>query len=53
MSESRQSRAYGDLMEIRGRPSFGFKNPKYVISREVTNDWQDWEDQGHNSFSGN
>ena len=30
------------------------KNPKYVLSMEVTNDYKGgyWEDQGYNSFSG-
>ena len=34
--------------------SLGFKNPKYVTSMEVTNEYKGgyWEDQGYNSFSG-
>src|ERR1700731_4831859 len=47
-------RAYGFPMKIRGPTKLGFKNPKYVISMEVTNDYKGgyWEDQGYNSFSG-
>ena len=41
-------------MKIRVPTKLGFKNPKYVISMEVTNDYKGgfWEDQGYNSFSG-
>src|ERR1700731_3124257 len=48
-------RAYGYPMKIRVPTKLGFKNPKYVISMEVTNDYKGgyWEDQGYNSFSGN
>lgn len=48
-------RAYGFPMKIRVPTKLGFKNPKYVISMEVTNDYKGgyWEDQGYNSFSGN
>ena len=47
-------RAYGFPMKIRVPTKLGFKNPKYVISMEVTNDYKGgyWEDQGYNSFSG-
>ncbi len=47
-------RAYGFPMKIRVPTKLGFKNPKYVISMEVTNDYKGgyWEDMGYNSFSG-
>src|SRR5215469_2721307 len=47
-------RAYGYPMKIRVPTKLGFKNPKYVISMEVTNTYKGgyWEDQGYNSFSG-
>src|SRR5689334_600196 len=47
-------RAYGYPMKIRVPTKLGFKNPKYVISMEVTNAYKGgyWEDQGYNSFSG-
>src|SRR5689334_8581416 len=47
-------RAYGFPMKIRVPTKLGFKNPKYVLSMEVTNDYKGgyWEDQGYNSFSG-
>jgi DMSO/TMAO reductase YedYZ molybdopterin-dependent catalytic subunit len=47
-------RAYGFPMKIRVPTKLGFKNPKYVMSIEVTNDYKGgyWEDQGYNSFSG-
>jgi DMSO/TMAO reductase YedYZ molybdopterin-dependent catalytic subunit len=47
-------RAYGYPMRIRVPTKLGFKNPKYVVSMEVTNDYKGgyWEDQGYNSFSG-
>jgi DMSO/TMAO reductase YedYZ molybdopterin-dependent catalytic subunit len=47
-------RAYGYPMKIRVPTKLGFKNPKYVISMEVTNEYKGgyWEDQGYNSFSG-
>ena len=47
-------KAYGYPMKIRVPTKLGFKNPKYVISMEVTNDYKGgyWEDQGYNSFSG-
>src|SRR6201996_3083625 len=47
-------RAYGYPMKIRVPTKLGFKNPKYVISLEVTNDYKGgyWEDQGYNDFSG-
>ena len=48
------TRAYGFPMKIRIPTKLGFKNPKYVVSIEVTNDYKGgyWEDQGYNSFSG-
>src|SRR5437870_13742446 len=47
-------RAYGFPMKIRVPTKLGFKNPKYVMSMEVTNDYKGGfsEDQGYNSFSG-
>ena len=47
-------RAYGYPMKIRVPTKLGFKNPKYVVSLEVTNDYKGgyWEDMGYNSFSG-
>lgn len=47
-------RAYGYPIKIRIPTKLGFKNPKYVVSLEVTNDYKGgyWEDQGYNSFSG-
>jgi DMSO/TMAO reductase YedYZ molybdopterin-dependent catalytic subunit len=47
-------RKYGYPMKIRVPTKLGFKNPKYVIAMEVTNDYKGgyWEDQGYNSFSG-
>jgi DMSO/TMAO reductase YedYZ molybdopterin-dependent catalytic subunit len=47
-------RAYGFPMKIRVPTKLGFKNPKYVVSLEVTNDYKGgyWEDQGYNDFSG-
>jgi DMSO/TMAO reductase YedYZ molybdopterin-dependent catalytic subunit len=46
--------AYGYPMKIRVPTKLGFKNPKYVISMEVTNAYKGgyWEDQGYNDFSG-
>jgi DMSO/TMAO reductase YedYZ molybdopterin-dependent catalytic subunit len=47
-------RAYGYPMKIRVPTKLGFKNPKYVISMEITNAYKGgyWEDQGYNDFSG-
>src|SRR5271165_3247316 len=47
-------RAYGFPMKIRVPTKLGFKNPKYVISMEITNEYKGgyWEDQGYNSFGG-
>ncbi len=47
-------KAYGYPMKIRVPTKLGFKNPKYVIGMEVTNDYKGgyWEDQGYNAFSG-
>lgn len=47
-------RAYGFPMKIRIPTKLGFKNPKYVVGMEVTNDYKGgyWEDQGYNDFSG-
>ena len=40
-------RAYGFPMKIRVPTKLGFKNPKYVVSMEVTNDYKGgyWEDR--------
>ena len=47
-------KAYGYPMKVRIPTRLGFKNPKYVISMEVTNDYKGgyWENQGYNWFSG-
>ncbi|MBB5045583.1 DMSO/TMAO reductase YedYZ molybdopterin-dependent catalytic subunit [Rhodopseudomonas rhenobacensis] len=47
-------RAYGYPMKIRVPTKLGFKNPKYVVAMDVTNDYKGgyWEDQGYNDFSG-
>lgn len=46
--------AYGYPIKIRIPTKLGFKNPKYVISMEVTNvdEGGYWENQGYNWFSG-
>ena len=48
------SRSYGFPLRIRVPTKLGFKNPKYVVAMEVTNDYKGgyWEDQGYNDFSG-
>jgi DMSO/TMAO reductase YedYZ molybdopterin-dependent catalytic subunit len=45
---------YGYPMKIRMPTKLGFKNPKYVVSMEVTNKDAGgyWENQGYNWFSG-
>jgi DMSO/TMAO reductase YedYZ molybdopterin-dependent catalytic subunit len=45
---------FGYPMKIRVPTKLGFKNPKWVYSMEVTNDYKGgyWEDQGYNAFSG-
>jgi DMSO/TMAO reductase YedYZ molybdopterin-dependent catalytic subunit len=47
-------RAYGYPMKIRMPTKLGFKQPKYVVAMEVTNEDRGgyWEDQGYNWFSG-
>lgn len=47
-------RAYGFPMKIRMPTKLGFKNPKYVVAMEVTNEDKGgyWENQGYNWFSG-
>lgn len=47
-------KAYGFPMKIRVPTKLGFKNPKYVIGMDITNDYRGgyWEDQGYNAFSG-
>ncbi|WP_315836657.1 molybdopterin-dependent oxidoreductase [Bradyrhizobium prioriisuperbiae] len=47
-------KAYGYPMKIRVPTKLGFKNPKYVIGMDITNDYRGgyWEDQGYNAFSG-
>jgi DMSO/TMAO reductase YedYZ molybdopterin-dependent catalytic subunit len=48
------TRTYGFPIKIRIPTKLGFKNPKYVTSLVVTNDYRGgyWEDQGYNWFSG-
>ncbi|MBI3701511.1 MAG: molybdopterin-dependent oxidoreductase [Afipia sp.] len=45
---------FGYPMKIRVPTKLGFKNPKWVVSMEVTNDYKGgyWENQGYNDFSG-
>jgi DMSO/TMAO reductase YedYZ molybdopterin-dependent catalytic subunit len=45
---------YGFPMKLRVPTKLGFKNPKYIMSMFVTNDYPGgyWEDQGYNWFSG-
>ncbi len=45
---------YGFPMKLRIPTKLGFKNPKHIMSIEVTNDYPGgyWEDQGYNWFSG-
>lgn len=47
-------RDYGYPMKVRVPTRLGFKNPKYVVAMEVTNDYKGgyWEDQGYNDYSG-
>ena len=47
-------RAYGYPMKVRIPTRLGFKNPKYVVAMEVTNEYKGgyWEDQGYNDYSG-
>ena len=47
-------RAYGYPMKVRIPTRLGFKNPKYVVAMEVTNDYKGgyWENQGYNDYSG-
>lgn len=47
-------RAYGYPMKVRVPTRLGFKNPKYVVAMEITNDYKGgyWEDQGYNDYSG-
>ncbi|MGE0063367.1 MAG: molybdopterin-dependent oxidoreductase [Xanthobacteraceae bacterium] len=47
-------RAYGFPMKIRMPTKLGFKQPKYVVAMEVTNEDRGgyWENQGYNWFSG-
>jgi DMSO/TMAO reductase YedYZ molybdopterin-dependent catalytic subunit len=47
-------RAYGYPMKIRMPTKLGFKNSKYVVALEVTNEDRGgyWENQGYNWFSG-
>lgn len=47
-------RAYGFPMKIRMPTKLGFKNPKYVVAMEVTNEDRGgyWENQNYNWFSG-
>ena len=45
---------YGFPLKLRVPTKLGFKNPKYILSMNVTNDNPGgfWEDQGYNWFSG-
>jgi DMSO/TMAO reductase YedYZ molybdopterin-dependent catalytic subunit len=45
---------WGAPLRLRIPTKLGFKNPKYIASLEVTNDYPGgyWEDQGYNWFSG-
>ncbi len=45
---------YGFPLKLRVPTKIGFKNPKYIASLFVTNDYPGgwWEDQGYNWFSG-
>jgi DMSO/TMAO reductase YedYZ molybdopterin-dependent catalytic subunit len=47
-------RAYGFPMKLRMPTKLGYKNPKYITSITVTNDYPGgyWEDQGYNWFGG-
>ena len=47
-------RKYGFPMKIRIPTKLGFKQPKYVVAMEVTNEDRGgyWENQGYNWFSG-
>ena len=47
-------REYGFPMKLRIPTKLGFKNPKHIMSIEVTNAYPGgyWEDQGYNWFSG-
>jgi DMSO/TMAO reductase YedYZ molybdopterin-dependent catalytic subunit len=47
-------KAYGYPMKVRIPTRLGFKNPKYVVSLDVTNDYKGgyWENQGYNDYSG-
>jgi DMSO/TMAO reductase YedYZ molybdopterin-dependent catalytic subunit len=47
-------RAYGFPMKIRMPTKLGFKQPKYVVAMEVTNENRGgyWSNQGYNWFSG-
>ena len=46
--------AFGFPLKVRVPTKLGFKNPKFVRTIEVTNDYPGgyWEDQGYNWFSG-
>jgi DMSO/TMAO reductase YedYZ molybdopterin-dependent catalytic subunit len=45
--------SYGFPLKLRVPTKLGFKNPKYIVSMFVKNDYPDgcWEDQGYNWFS--
>lgn len=47
-------RAYGFPMKCRIPTKLGFKNPKYIVAMQVTNEDRGgyWENQGYNWFSG-
>ena len=45
---------FGAPLRLRTATKLGFKNPKWITSLEVTNDYRGgyWEDRGYNWFSG-
>jgi DMSO/TMAO reductase YedYZ molybdopterin-dependent catalytic subunit len=45
---------FGFPLRLRTAVKLGFKNPKWIVAMEVTNDWRGgyWEDRGFNWFSG-
>jgi len=47
-------RKYGFPMKLRIPTKLGYKNPKHIMSIEVTNRYPGgyWEDQGYNWFAG-
>ena len=45
---------FGAPLRLRTATKLGFKNPKWITSLEVTNEYRGgyWEDRGYNWFSG-